>query len=36
MVEIDVLLRFAKNVKFDVFCVVFGVIAIGVAFFMVL
>lgn len=27
---IDVLLRFARKVKFDVFCVVFGVVAIGI------
>ena len=29
-VMIDVLLRFAQKVKFDMFCVVFGAIAMGV------
>lgn len=33
---IDVLLRFAKKVKFDVFCVVFGIIAVGIAVLVVL
>ncbi len=33
---IDVLLRFAKKVKFDLFCVVFGIIAVGIAVFVVL
>jgi undecaprenyl-diphosphatase len=28
---IDILLKFAKRVKFDVFCVVFGMIAIAIA-----
>jgi undecaprenyl-diphosphatase len=28
---IDILLRFARNVKFDIFCIVFGMIAIAVA-----
>lgn len=29
-IMIDILLRFAKNVKFDVFCITFGLIAIAV------